>query len=96
MGHVRSRFFTHLPANTPVQPQEIPSKFLFGNIFPAKPLFPSISIGNPSYPQQNKDLRGEGGTLPLAMNRLKPPGFLGHNRWRHREFLTGHRNLDQD
>src|ERR1039458_752777 len=34
MGHLRSRFSTHLPANTPVHPQKIRPKSLFRNILP--------------------------------------------------------------
>ena len=32
MGHTRSRFFAHLPANTPVQSHQISPKSLFRNI----------------------------------------------------------------
>src|SRR5260370_1423337 len=34
MGHVRSRFFTHFPANTLLYLQKIPLKSLFCNILP--------------------------------------------------------------
>src|ERR1035438_9179568 len=37
MGHLRSRFSTHLPANPPVRPQKIRPKSLFRSILPVSP-----------------------------------------------------------
>src|ERR1019366_205093 len=37
MGHLRSRFSTHLPATPPVRPQKIRPKSLFRNILPVTP-----------------------------------------------------------
>src|SRR5271167_3534543 len=64
MGHVRSRSFTHLPADTPVGLLKIQPKSLFRDILPVTPLSPIFCIANPLYPQQNKDLRGRGSGMP--------------------------------
>src|SRR5271169_892973 len=60
MGHVRSRFFTHLPANAPVHPPKIQHKSLFWNILPITPLFLIFYAANVAYLHENKDLRGRG------------------------------------
>src|SRR5271165_771811 len=64
MGDVRSRFFTRLPANTPVHSQKLQRKSLFSNILPVTALFPIFCTGNPAYLQQNKDFRGWGEGAP--------------------------------
>src|SRR5271165_5655463 len=80
MGHLRSRFSIHLPANPPVRPPRIRPKSLFRNHLPVAALFPILCTGNPSYPQQNKDSRGRGEGVPQK-NRAQisscPPCLRG-------------------
>jgi hypothetical protein len=46
IGHVRIRFSTHLPANTPVHPQRIQRKSLFRSTLPITALFPLLCAEN--------------------------------------------------
>src|SRR5271166_2091049 len=67
MGHVRSRFFTHLPANTPVRPQKIPCKSFRQRILPVTHTRSVAYAQNPANVMKTRNLggRGEGYSKPI-------------------------------
>src|SRR5208337_55206 len=60
MGHVRSRFFTHLPANTPVRPQKIPCKSFRQRILPATHTRSVAYAQNPANVMKTRNFGGRG------------------------------------
>ena len=63
MGHVRCRFFTHLPANTPVQPPKIPPNSFVQRNLPLTPTRRGTYARNSRKLVKNEDFtrRGVGG-----------------------------------
>jgi hypothetical protein len=68
LGHLCSRFFTHLPTSAVVRPKKIRRKSLFRNILRITCLFPIFYAVNTAYLNENKDLQGEGGGVPMPPN----------------------------
>src|SRR5208337_1918181 len=64
MGHVRSRFSTHLPAHNPIQPQKIPPNSFVQRILPVTPTRSTDCAQNPANSMKTRNLGGGGGGCP--------------------------------
>src|SRR5271169_3888835 len=73
MGPVRSRFFAHLPANTPVYPHKIARKSFLQRILPVSLTGSGFCAQNHIYLHENKDFQGGGGggTQPTSSPKLE-------------------------
>src|SRR5271166_5666585 len=60
MGHVCSRFFTHLPVNTPLQPQIIPPNSFVHRILPVTPTHSIACAQNPAILMKTRNFGGGG------------------------------------
>ena len=73
MGHVPSRLFAHLPADTFLQLRNIPRKSLFQNVLPINPIGSIFCARNDAYPYENKDCGGGGGVAQGCDNTNGSP-----------------------
>src|SRR5271166_7154693 len=69
MGSVRSRFFTHFHAKTPVQPPKIPPNSFVQRILPVTPTRSTGCAQNPAILMKTRNFGGRGEGYPGAVAR---------------------------
>src|SRR5450755_914143 len=75
MGHIRSRFSSHLSANTPVHPQKISRKSFPRRILPITLTRSVFCAQNLPIPMKTRNFsgEGEGGTHPTTSSQTGNP-----------------------
>src|SRR5271157_1429223 len=81
MGHVCSRFFTHLPANPALHLQKIPPKSFVQRILPVTPTRSTVCAQNPANSMKTRNFVGGGGGgvpkpryFPFRKSKFSHPG----------------------